>query len=133
MDIEQLLSEITFKTSRSSGPGGQHVNKTESKVEASLDIQNSQAFSEKEKERLQQKLASKISSSGILSLQCSESRSQHKNKTIAIDRLLELLKEGLKVQKARKKTKPSKSAIEKRLKDKKEIALKKAQRKPPDL
>lgn len=131
MNVEILLTELNFKGIRSSGPGGQHVNKTASKVEVTFDLESSQALSEIEKERLRSKLASKLSSEGILTLQCGETRSQHRNKTIVIERLLELLQKNLKVAKKRKKTKPSKNAIERRLKSKKEHALKKSNRKPP--
>lgn len=133
MQTEILLNELTFKATRSSGAGGQHVNKVASRIELSFDIPNSQGLTEEEKERLQQKLASRLTKDGILLLSCSESRSQHKNKAIVIERFLELVKENLKVRKPRKKSKPSKSAIEKRLKTKKEQALKKADRKPPKI
>lgn len=133
MNTEILITELHFKAIRSSGPGGQHVNKTASKVEVSFALQASAAFSEIEKERLQAKLASKISSEGIIVLQCGETRSQHRNKAIVIERLLELIQKNLKVSKPRKKTKPSKGVIERRLKSKKENALKKANRKPPKI
>lgn len=133
MNVELLLTELNFKGIRSSGPGGQHVNKTASKVEVTFDLESSQALSETEKERLRSKLASKISSEGIITLQCGETRSQHRNKAIVIERLVALLQQNLKVAKKRKKTKPSKNAIERRLKSKKEHALKKSSRKPPKL
>ena len=133
MKIEVLLKELNFKALRSSGPGGQHVNKTASKVEVSFNIAASKAFSETEKNSLLIKLKSKISSEGLLQLSCSETRSQHRNKAIAIDRLIELITKSFKKAKPRKKTKPSKSAIEKRLKTKKNQALKKAHRKPPKI
>lgn len=133
MNAEILVSELNFKAIRSSGPGGQHVNKTASKVEVFFNLEASEALSETEKERLQVKLASKISSEGNITLQCGETRSQHKNKAIVIERLLALLTENLKVAKPRKKTKPSKGAIERRLKSKKEQALKKSSRKPPKI
>lgn len=133
MDIETLLTELNFKGIRSSGPGGQHVNKTASKVEVSFDLDTSKAFSEIEKERLRSKLASRISSEGTIILQCGETRSQHRNKAIVIERLVDLLQSNLKVAKKRKKTKPSKNAIERRLKSKKEQALKKSNRKPPKI
>ncbi|WP_339703343.1 alternative ribosome rescue aminoacyl-tRNA hydrolase ArfB [uncultured Marixanthomonas sp.] len=133
MNTDTLIKELTFKAMRSSGPGGQHVNKTSSKVEVSFNIEASLALSDQEKQRLQQKLQNKISSEGILSLQCSESRSQHRNKAIVIERLIDLLKQSLKPVKKRKKTKTPKRAIEKRLKTKKNTALKKANRKPPKI
>jgi len=133
MNTDTLIKELTFKAMRSSGPGGQHVNKTSSKVEVSFNIEASLALSDQEKQRLQQKLQNKISSEGTLSLQCSESRSQHRNKAIVIERLIDLLKQSLKPVKKRKKTKTPKRAIEKRLKTKKNTALKKANRKPPKI
>ena len=133
MQIEVLLNELTFKATRSSGAGGQHVNKVSSRIELSFDLKNSQALSDDEKGRLLEKLASRLTKEGFLLLSCSESRSQHKNKAIVIERFLEVIKENLKVRKPRKKSKPSKSAIEKRLKIKKEHALKKADRKPPKI
>ena len=79
MNTEKLISELSFKAIRSSGPGGQHVNKTASKVEVSFNLEISEALSETEKERLRNKLSSKISSEGIIMLQCGETRSQHRN------------------------------------------------------
>ena len=133
MDINVVLTELKFKAVRSSGPGGQHVNKTATKIEISLGISDSLAFSEEEKETLLRKLKTKISSEGILQLSCGETRSQHRNKAIIIDRLIELLTKSLKKQKPRKKTKPSKRAVEKRLNTKKNKALKKINRKPPKI
>lgn len=133
MNLETLITELNFKAIRSSGPGGQHVNKTASKVEVTFDLENSQALSETEKERLRTKLSSKITADGIIMLQCGETRSQHRNKAIVIERLMDLLKKNLKVAKKRKKTKPSRGAIERRLKSKKVNAFKKANRKPPKL
>jgi len=133
MNTEKLIKELSFKAMRSSGPGGQHVNKTSSKVEVSFHVEDSQALSDQEKQRVQQKLQNKISAEGILSLQSSESRSQHRNKAIAIQRLINLIKQSLKPVKKRKKTKTPRKAIEKRLKSKKKTALKKSNRKPPKI
>ncbi len=133
MNTETLLKEITFKAVRSSGPGGQHVNKTASKIELSFHIRESKALSENEKERISKKLSTRISSEGILVLSCGKTRSQHRNKAIVIDRLIELVNKSLHIPKPRKKTNPSKSAIEKRLKSKRNQALKKVSRKPPKL
>ena len=131
MDVFKLISELTFKAIRSSGSGGQHVNKTASKIELSFRIMDSEALSDSEKKRLFEKLQTRISQDGMLNLQCGETRSQHRNKAIAIERLILLLKRSLKVAKPRKKTKPSRGAIEKRLKSKKSTALKKSNRRPP--
>lgn len=133
MNTEVLISELAFKAVRSSGPGGQHVNKTASKVEVSFNLESSEALSEMEKDRLRSKISSKITSEGIIMLQCGETRSQHRNKAIVIERLVELLQKNLKVAKPRKKTKPSKGAIERRLQSKKEKALKKQSRRSPKI
>jgi len=131
--MELLLKELSFKAVRSSGPGGQHVNKTSSKVELTFNMANSTALSESEKERLQKNLKSRITQDGEIIITCGETRSQHQNKAIIIDRLIELLEQGLKEKKPRKKTKPSKKAIEKRISTKKKQALKKANRKRPKI
>ncbi|QNJ97251.1 alternative ribosome rescue aminoacyl-tRNA hydrolase ArfB [Constantimarinum furrinae] len=133
MDTHTVINELQFKGIRSSGPGGQHVNKTASKVEVSFNVMASEGLSAIEKERLSEKLTNRITSEGLLVLQCGETRSQHRNKAIVLERLLELLKQNLKKPKPRNKTKPSKRAVERRLKAKREKALKKSNRKPPKI
>jgi len=133
MNIESLLKELKFKAVRSSGAGGQHVNKVSSKVELIFDLQNSSEFSEDEKIVLLKNLQTKLTKENILLLSCDESRSQHKNKEIVIKRFLQLIINGLKVPKKRKATKPSKSSIKKRLDKKKKHAYKKAFRRKPEL
>lgn len=133
MNAEIILSELTFKAIRSSGAGGQHVNKTATKIEVSFNVLFSEGLSDAEKELLQKRLPNRITTDGLILLQCGETRSQARNKKIIIGRLLELLQQNLRVQKKRKKTKPSKAVIEKRLKAKREKALKKASRKPPKI
>ena len=119
MNQEQILNELQFKAIRSSGPGGQHANKVSSKVELSFQIAASDGLTERQKKRLLLKLGNKLSKEGILILQCDESRSQHKNKDLVIKRFFKLLEKSLIVPKARKKSKPTRSSIEKRLKSKK--------------
>lgn len=133
MNEEILIRELQFKALRSSGAGGQHVNKVSSKIELTFNLKESMALSETEKLRLLEKLSGKLTKEGALILYCSESRSQHKNKALAIEKLLLQLKSNLKTQKPRKKTKPGKGAIEKRLESKRKIALKKANRKLPPI
>lgn len=133
MNKENIIKELKFKAVRSSGAGGQHVNKVSSKVELMFNVENSFALSNIEKERLHLKLENKLTKENILLLQCDESRSQHKNKDLVIKRFLEVIKTALKVPKKRRKTKPSKSAIEKRLKSKQKKAQKKVGRRKPDL
>ena len=133
MDKEQLLSELQFKAVRSSGAGGQHVNKVSSKIELALDIFNSQALSDLEKERIYLKLGPRLTKEKVLLLQCDESRSQHKNKELVKERLIALLERAIAVPKKRRRTKPTRSAIEKRLRSKLKNAQKKANRGRPDM
>lgn len=132
MNQEQILNELQFKAIRSSGPGGQHANKVSSKVELSFQIAASDGLTERQKKRLLLKLGNKLSKEGFLILQCDESRSQHKNKDLVIIRFFKLLEKSLIVPKARKKSKPTRSSIEKRLKSKKIASLKKINRSKPD-
>ncbi|MEW2920563.1 alternative ribosome rescue aminoacyl-tRNA hydrolase ArfB [Muricauda sp. ANG21] len=133
MKKQQVHSELQFKAVRSSGAGGQNVNKVSSKVELSFDVPASEGLSDVEKERLLQKLRTRLTNDGVLILQCDEARSQHKNKDLVIKRFFEVLRKALTVPKKRKPTKPTKSSIEKRLNTKKKAAEKKANRKPPDV
>ena len=133
LNLDLLSPELTFKAVRSSGSGGQHVNKVSSKVELHFFIENSSILSENQKQRLLKSLKSRLTKDKELILQCDESRSQHKNKEIVIKRFFELIKKGLKVPKKRKPTKIPKSVIRKRLKSKKRQSERKASRKKPDL
>lgn len=133
MDAENIVKELNFKAIRSSGAGGQHVNKTSSKIELTFDLENSSSLTDEEKTILKTKLSSKLTNENLLILFCEETRSQHKNKELAIKRFLELVKQNLKKPKKRKPTKPSKAAIEKRLDKKQNNALKKALRKKPKI
>jgi len=126
-----IINELSFKASRSSGAGGQHVNKVSSKIELSFNISKSEGLTDEEKLILNQKLSSRISKSSVLKIQCGESRSQHKNKELVIKRFLNILKTNLHIPKKRKPTKPSKGAIKKRLENKQKQALKKTNRKKP--
>ena len=132
MDKDKIISELSFKAVRSSGAGGQNVNKVSSKVVLTFDLNNSQSLSEEEKERSQKKLKSKLTLDGILILNCDEDRSQLKNKEIVIKRFLELIEKSLVIPKERKATKIPKSVIEKRLKDKSSNSEIKQNRKKPD-
>ena len=132
-DDDVILQELTFKAIRSSGSGGQHVNKVSSKVELTFNLEESLVFNDVQKERLLFKLKHRLTKDGVLILQCGESRSQHKNKEIVVKRLITILKEALKVPKKRRPTKIPKSAIKKRLKKKRKLSEKKANRKKPDI
>jgi len=131
MDFQQIENELVFKAVRSSGPGGQHANKTATKVELRFHINNSQGLNAAEKSRIQRKLEHKINREGYLRLYNEESRSQHANMETVISNLQELLEQALKRKKLRKKTKPTKASKLKRLQSKKRIADTKNNRKNP--
>jgi len=115
INIPDLSSEFQFLTSRSSGPGGQNVNKVNSKVELRFDIQNSSLLSDEQKDILLKKLATKIISEGILSVVSQRDRSQLSNKEDAIEKLYLLIAKALKPVKPRKNTRPTKGSVERRL------------------
>ncbi len=133
MNKDQIIKELQFKAVRSSGAGGQNVNKVSTKIELFFDLNNSHALTDSEKERLLLKLSHRLTKENKLLLQCDESRSQHKNKALVIKRFLQTIEIALKVPKKRRKTKPTRSAIEKRLKSKKKSAQKKVNRKKPEI
>lgn len=122
--------EITYKGIRSSGAGGQHVNKVSTKIELRFSVKNSFLLSDEEKERIHEKLSAYVNIEGELVITCQESRSQLKNKEIAYRKFIVLLTSALKQQKKRVKTKPSRSVREKRIQMKKMHAEKKERRKP---
>lgn len=132
-DEALLISELSFKAIRSSGAGGQHVNKASTKVELSFNIDASRVFDEIQKGRLISKLKSRLTKGNILILQCDESRSQHKNKVLVIERFLELIHQALIVPKKRKKTHVPKAVKLKRLSEKRKISERKTHRKSPDI
>ena len=118
MNTEKIIKELQFKAIRSSGSGGQHVNKTSSKIELTFNLENADSLSDNEKEFLKLKLQSKLTKDNILILFCEETRSQHKNKEIAIKRFLSLIKTNLICPKKRKPTKPSKASIKRKAENK---------------
>ena len=132
-DEALLISELSFKAIRSSGAGGQHVNKASTKIELSFNIGESKVFDEIQKEVLVSKLKTRLTKENILLLQCDESRSQHKNKAIAIERFLKLIDHALIIPKKRKKTSVPKAVKLKRLSEKRKISERKTQRKTPDV
>ncbi|MFT6698658.1 MAG: ribosome-associated protein [Porticoccaceae bacterium] len=131
MNLIDIIKELNFKAIKSSGAGGQHVNKTSSKIELTFDLESSNSLSDGEKILLKTKLSSKLTKENVLILFCDESRSQHRNKNIAIKRFLELLKTNLIRPKRRKATRPSKSSIKRKAENKKRVSVKKALRKKP--
>ena len=132
MDKAILLSELKFKAVRSSGAGGQNVNKVSSKVVLSFDLANSLSLTQEEKERLQIKIANKLTQEVVLIITSEEDRSQFKNKEIAIKKFLKVIENGLLVPKERKEIKVSRNAKEKRLNAKKVMSVLKQNRQKPN-
>lgn len=124
-----LQKEVTYKTSRSGGKGGQNVNKVSSKVELLFAIGQSNLFTDEEKALLLTKLQSRLNKDGYLQVMCEEERSQYLNKEKALEKLHLILTRALHKPKVRKATKPSKAMIAARLASKKIQAAKKENRK----
>lgn len=130
--MPDLSSEIFFRTARSGGKGGQNVNKVETMAEAWWLVRESRLFSEEEKAIIGDKLQNRINKDGYLTVRSSETRSQLENKQIAQRKLEALVAQSLVKPKLRKKVKPTKSMIEKRLEGKKKLSEKKQMRRHRD-
>lgn len=131
--IDNILSVCSFTFSRSGGKGGQHVNKTETKVQLSFPLEQCTVFDEGQKVRIRKKLKNRFDTEGILHLSSQESRSQIKNKERVQQKLIELLETALIPPRKRKVSKPSKAQKEVRLKEKKQLSDKKQLRRKPPL
>jgi len=130
---ECLIRELEFRTSRSSGPGGQHVNKTESRVELIWAPQESACLNEVQKKMVIGRLKNRISNEGILLLVSEEYRSQHRNRSEVTERFLDLISASLVPVKKRKATRPTRSSVEKRIQSKKiRGEIKRSRRKGPE-
>ena len=123
-----FLPELTFATSRASGPGGQNVNKVESRVELRWHLQNSQLLNDTQKQLLLEKLASRLTAEGELLVVAQDDRSQLRNRELALTRFHQLLQKSLHRPKARRATHPSAGAVRERLESKKRNSDKKANR-----
>jgi ribosome-associated protein len=122
-------SELRFRFSRSGGPGGQNVNRRDTRVELLFDVASSASLGPRQRARLEAKLANRIDSEGVLHVVASEERTQAANRAAAVERFGDLVREALKPDPPpRRKTKPTKSAKERRLKEKKERSRTKRER-----
>ena len=127
--VQIPLSELRFRTSRSGGPGGQNVNKLETRVELVFDVAGSPSLSQDQKRAVLTHLASRIDARGILHVSSQKSRSQWENKQLVIEKLVGLLHGALKVRRKRVKTLPTHSSKERRVQSKKKHSQKKTMRK----
>jgi len=126
--IQIPKNKLIFKTSRSSGPGGQNINKLNTKVAVTLDIKNCGCLNSEQKEIILKKLAARITKDGRLIVESQKFRTQKANRDYAVEKLTKIIENALRKPKTRKPTKPTKTAVEKRLKQKKLKSLLKQQR-----
>ncbi len=133
-EIKKLLeNEVRFSTSRSSGPGGQNVNKVNTQVELRFSLNETAIFSEVEKSRILEKLKNKINSAGELILSSQLARTQLENKELVTIKFFNAIESALRVKRTRIKTAPSPASVKQRLETKKNVSAKKQLRKPPEL
>ena len=133
LPYQELEREFNIKAIRSSGSGGQHVNKVATKIELSFSVSESLVLNQHQKAIIIEKLYNRLTKDQVLILQCGETRSQLKNKRIAISRAFSILEAALEVKAERKPTKVPKSVIKKRLKNKKIQSEKKVNRRKPNI
>lgn len=121
-------SELQYRATRSGGPGGQHVNTSSTRIELLWDLEQSRAISAEQRDRLRQRLASRLDSDGMVRVVASDRRSQNQNRKEADERLAALIKHALHVPKKRRPTKPTRAAKERRISEKKKLSEKKRNR-----
>ena len=132
MSFTVPLDELEIRASRAGGPGGQHVNKTSTRVEVRWNVRTSSSVSAAQRERLERALASRLDRHGRIRVATGARRSQMQNRRAAIERLNALVERALHVPKARKKTKPSRAVRERRTREKRRRSERKRQRRPPE-
>lgn len=133
MDKGILIQELKFKAIRSSGAGGQHVNKVSSKVVLTFDLRSSNGLNSREKRLLGKSISTRLTDKGLLSISCDDSKSQYQNKDKVIKRFFEILEKGLIVQKRRVATKPSRASKLRKKDAKQKRGQIKSMRKKPSL
>jgi ribosome-associated protein len=126
MDDESIRSEVAFRFSRSSGPGGQHAQKSSTRVEALFDVEGSTALTDGERRLVLERLGP------VVRAIAQDERSQLRNRELATDRIVEQLREATRVRRARRPTRPTVAARERRLDEKRKQARTKRLRRPPD-
>lgn len=126
------LSELDFSFTRSGGPGGQHVNRNETKVELRWDITNSATLNDHQRRLIQERLPQYITKDGILRLVSNETRSQHRNRQAVMQRLQNLVTEALRPRRKRRPTRPSAGVRARRIEQKRRRSEKKKRRRKPD-
>jgi ribosome-associated protein len=120
------LAEIDLRASRSSGPGGQHANVTASRVEATFDVEASQALTDRQRELLLRRLGTRVSAVA------QDARGQARNRELALERLRDKLADGLRELPERRPTRPTRGSRERRLEEKRRTAQRKRERRPPE-
>jgi ribosome-associated protein len=125
MDAEFIRNEVAFRFSRSSGPGGQHANKTSTRVEALFDVETSQGLSEPERRRVLAQLGP------VVRAVAQDERSQLRNRELATERILDQLRAATRIRRKRQPTKPTKASRERRLEEKRQQSQTKRLRRPP--
>ena len=126
MDAESIRSEVAFRYSRSSGPGGQHAQKSSTRVEALFDVEASEGLTASERRRVLERVGP------VVRAVAQDERSQLRNRELATDRILEQLREAVHVRRPRRVTKPTAASREKRLESKRRQSQTKRLRRPPD-
>jgi len=126
MDSESIRSEVAFRFSRSSGPGGQHAQKSSTRVEALFDVEASESLTDRERRLVLAKLGP------VVRAIAQDERSQLRNRGLATERILEQLRAATKIQRPRRATRPTKASQERRLDEKKRRAQTKLRRREPD-